>query len=114
MFPIFSNIFFLLKGNSFYLIAIFYCSKQGSLEELFIAPAKTVSSDGSQSANINKNVEFLAGSFSKTAQVNGVIENTESIKEDLLAEKEHFKYVKKIIQKLVLPTTKAATILFTS
>ena len=96
MFPIFcQHIVLLSKSNSFYLIAIFYCSKQGSLEELFIAPAKTVSSDGSQSANINKNVDFLAGSFSKTAQVNGVIENTESIKEGLLDEKEHFKYVYK-------------------
>ena len=68
---------------------LFYCSKQGSLEELFIAPAKNVGSDGPQSANINKNVEFLAGSFSKTAQVNGVTENSKS-KETLLDEEKHY------------------------
>ena len=61
-------------------------SKQGSLEELFIAPAKTTKNDGISRGNSTAGVEYLAGSFSKATTVNGIdsvekVQNTSEHKE---------------------------------
>ena len=66
-----------------------FYSKQGSLEELFIAPAKaTTNNDRVKGDNSTAGVEYLAGSFSKTAAVNG-INNTEKVHDTLEEIKEN-------------------------
>ena len=54
--------------NEWLKYAIILFSKQGSLEELFIAPVKGANSLSNSTAKLKQNVEFLAGSFSQASR----------------------------------------------